>query len=105
MFRADETSSCTQVGIDLRSRMNDLENTQKKGNHTTRPISIIVAVTSALSWVFFEGTVEQLRDAGYEPILVSSPGEELNKVGRDAGFRYAAIPMRREISPLHDLLS
>jgi glycosyltransferase involved in cell wall biosynthesis len=58
-----------------------------------------------MSWVFFIGTFQILRDAGYEPILVSSPGEQLQRIGRDARVRYAPIPVRREISPLHDLLS
>lgn len=68
-------------------------------------ISVLLAVTSALSWVFFESTIGILRDAGYDPILVSSPGEQLRRIGRDAGVRYAAISMTREIAPLHDLLS
>ena len=46
-----------------------------------------------------------LRKAGFEPILVSSAGEQLYRIGRDAGIQYAAIPMSREIAPLHDLLS
>lgn len=64
-----------------------------------------MAVTSPMSWVFFTGTFEMLRDAGYESTLVSSPGEQLERIGRDAGVQYAAIPIRREIAPLHDLLS
>lgn len=85
--------------------MKDLENPQREGDYVAPPISILVAVTSALSWVFFVRTIGMLRDAAYEPILVSSPGEQLYRIGRDAGVRYAAIPMRREIAPLHDLLS
>jgi hypothetical protein len=72
--------------------------------HVAPPISILVAVTSALSWVFFVRTIGMLRDAAYEPILVSSPGDQLYRIGRDAGVRYAAILMRKEIAPLHDLL-
>ena len=37
--------------------------------------------------------------------LASSPGQQLHRIARDAGVRYAAIPMRREIAPFHDLLS
>lgn len=85
--------------------MKDLDNLQREGVHVAPPISILVAVTSALSWVFFVRTIGMLRDAAYEPILVSSPGEQLHRIGRDAGVRYAAIRMRREIAPLHDLLS
>jgi len=85
--------------------MKDLENLQREGDHIAPPPTILVAVTSAMSWVFFERTIGMLRDSGYEPMLVSSPGEQLGRIGRDAGVRYAAIPMRREIAPLHDLLS
>jgi len=46
-----------------------------------------------------------LRNAAFDPILVSSPGEELLRIGRENGVRYAAIPMRREIAPGRDLLS
>ena len=85
--------------------MKDLENLQREGDHIAPPPTILVAVTSAMSWVFFERTIGMLRDSGYEPMLVSSPGEQLGRIGRDAGVRYAAIPMRREIAALHDLLS
>jgi glycosyltransferase involved in cell wall biosynthesis len=84
--------------------MNAVENPRREVGPVP-PIRILIAVTSPMSWVFFMGTGGMLRDAGYEPILVSSPGEQLNLVGRDAGVRCAAIPMRREIAPLHDLLS
>jgi glycosyltransferase involved in cell wall biosynthesis len=66
---------------------------------------IIVAVTSALSWVFFAKTIGALQAAGFRPILVSSPGEQLWRISRDTGAEYAAIPMKREIAPLRDLLS
>jgi glycosyltransferase involved in cell wall biosynthesis len=85
--------------------MKEPENSPREGAPVAPPISILVAVTSPLSWVFFTGTFGMLRDAGYEPMLVSSPGEQLQRIGRDAGVRYAAIPIRREIAPLHDLLS
>lgn len=64
-----------------------------------------MAVTSPMSWVFFTGTFEMLRDAGYESTLVSSPGEQLQRMGREADLQCAAIPIRREIAPLHDLVS
>jgi glycosyltransferase involved in cell wall biosynthesis len=85
--------------------MKDLDNPQREGNHVAPPVRIILAVTSALNCILLEGPIEMLRKAGFEPILVSSPGEQLYRIGRDAGVRYAAIPMTREITPLHDLLS
>jgi glycosyltransferase involved in cell wall biosynthesis len=85
--------------------MKDLDRATQERPTVAAPISTLVSVTSPLSWVFFTGTFEMLWDAGYEPMLVSSPGEQLERIGRDARVRYAAIPMKREIAPLHDLLS
>jgi len=85
--------------------MKNLDNPQQEGNHIASPVRIILAVTSALSCIFLEGPIEMLRKAGFEPILVSSPGDHLYRIVRDAGVRYVAIPMRREISPLRNLLS
>ena len=50
------------------------------------PVRIILAVTSALSCIFLEGPIKMLRKAGFEPILVSSAGEQLYRIGRDAGI-------------------
>lgn len=85
--------------------MNDLDTSMRECTPAASPITVLVSVTAPMSWVFFTGTFDLLRDAGYEPVLVSSPGEQLQHIGREARVRYAAIPMRREISPLHDLLS
>jgi len=85
--------------------MKDFENSQIEGHPVAPRICILVAVTSPLTWGFFTGTFGILRSAAFDPILVSSPGEQLRRVGRDNGVRYEAIPMRREIAPLHDLLS
>ena len=90
------------IGI---QRMKDLENLQRESDHVGPPVRILIAVTSAMSWVFYEGTIGMLRDAGFEPILVSSLGEQLQRIGRDASVRYAAIPMNREIAPVQDLRS
>lgn len=72
---------------------------------TRSPIPVILAVTFPMGWIFFEGTIGMLRQAGFEPILVSSPGEGLQRVARNFGVRYAAIRMTREIAPLRDLYS
>jgi glycosyltransferase involved in cell wall biosynthesis len=77
----------------------DLDNSRRHN------LVIIVAVTSPLSWVFFARTIGALQAAGFRPILVSSPGEQLWRMIRDTGAEYAAIPMNREIAPLRDLLS
>ena len=49
--------------------MKDPEKLQQEGDHIALPVRIILAVTSALAWVFFVRTIGMLRDAGYEPHL------------------------------------
>jgi glycosyltransferase involved in cell wall biosynthesis len=85
--------------------MNEVKKPQRRDGRVKPRVDILIAVTSPLGWTFFEGTIEMLRHSGYEPILVSSPGEQLERIARNAGVRYAAVPMEREIAPLHDLLS
>ena len=85
--------------------MNKVKKPQRLDGRVKPRVDILIAVTSPLGWTFFEGTIEMLRHSGYEPILVSSPGEQLERIARNAGVRYAAVPMEREIAPLHDLLS
>lgn len=68
-------------------------------------IPIFLALTFPMGWTFFEGTIGMLRDTGFEPTLVSSPGKALERIARGFGVRYSAIPMAREIAPVQDLHS
>ena len=77
----------------------------KEGDDFDSPVRTAFAVTSAMAWIFFEEMVRALRDGGFDPILMSSPGEQLDYIAEKAGVRHAAIPMRREIAPLSDLRS
>ncbi len=81
------------------------ENLPTERDHTGPPIRILLAVTSALSWGFFKGLIGMLQDAGFEPVLVSSPGEQLQAIAQRTRVRYSAVPMNREISPVRDLVS
>lgn len=74
-------------------------------DHTDSRIRILFVVTSALTWHFYKGLIESLRDAGFDPILVSSPGGQLQHVAYWARVRHAAVPMSRETAPLRDLVS
>jgi glycosyltransferase involved in cell wall biosynthesis len=85
--------------------MKDLEKATAARDHTGAPVRILIAVTSAMAWVFSERKIGMLRDAGFEPILVSAPGEQLQRIAVHFGVQYAAIRMRREIAPVHDLVS
>jgi glycosyltransferase involved in cell wall biosynthesis len=68
-------------------------------------IPVLLAVTPAFGCVFFEGLLRPLRAAGFTPILVSAPGEQLRRIAQTAGVECAPIPMVREISPGRDLLA
>lgn len=65
---------------------------------------IIRAVTVAQSVIFFTGLVPELRRMGYEVVVVSSYGPELQQV-REVGGKTVIVEMQRHISPLKDLRS
>jgi glycosyltransferase involved in cell wall biosynthesis len=81
------------------------ENLEREASHSAPSTRILLAVTSASSWLFFDGRIGMLQDASLDPFLVSSPGEQLEDIGRRFGVGRAAIPMRREIAPIQDLLA
>lgn len=61
--------------------------------------------TSALSLKLMRGQLGFLRDAGFEVIVITSPGEELDSASRSEGIKTYAVPMAREVSPWKDLKS
>jgi glycosyltransferase involved in cell wall biosynthesis len=66
---------------------------------------LLLAVTSPLSWTFYRGLISHLRLAGFEPVLLSSPGPGLESASQKEGALCIAVPIEREISPLKDLVS
>ena len=71
----------------------------------TRRNTLLLAVTSPLSWTFYRGLISHLREAGFQPVLISAPGPGLQSASEQEGVASIAIPMEREITPLKDLLS
>ena len=65
---------------------------------------IIRAVTVADSTIFFEPTIKDLQERGYEIVSLSSPGEELVRL-REMGVKTIEVPMERRISLFKDLNS
>lgn len=65
---------------------------------------IIRAVTVADSTIFFEPTIKDLQERGYEIVSLSSPGEELVRL-REMGVKTIEVPMERRISLFKDLKS
>ena len=72
---------------------------------TRRKTKIIRISTVPISLnVFCKGLLEELSN-DYEIVAVSSPGTDLEEVEVREKVRTIAVPMRRHISPLHDLIS
>jgi lipopolysaccharide/colanic/teichoic acid biosynthesis glycosyltransferase/glycosyltransferase involved in cell wall biosynthesis len=66
---------------------------------------LLLAVTSPVSWVFYQGLVGHLRASGFHPILLSSPGPKLQSTAEQEGVAQAAVPMEREIAIRKDIVS
>lgn len=72
---------------------------------TSRKPKIIRISTVPISLnVFCKGLLQELSN-DYEVVAVSSPGADLEEIEIREKVRTIAVPMRRHISPLHDLIS
>ena len=66
---------------------------------------IIRTATIPLSLdLFCRGLFKELSDQ-YEIVVLSSPQPELEKIREREGVRTIAVPIRRKIAPMHDLVS
>jgi glycosyltransferase involved in cell wall biosynthesis len=74
-----------------------------KSVENQRPL-LILGVTSAASTVFFRSHFAYLERAGFDVMVLSSPGEQLDALARE-GVATATVAMRREISLAHDFIS
>ena len=68
-----------------------------------RKVIRIATVPMSLE-LLLRGQLKMLSEE-YEVVAVSSPGKELDEVGRREGVRTVAVPMDRHISPFKDLVS
>ena len=66
---------------------------------------VFLAVTASISCSFYRGMLRYLEDAEFSTTMVSTPGPQLGAVASSQGAVSMAIPMKREIRPLHDLVS
>ena len=74
-------------------------------SRTEEPPSIVVGVTHAQTCLVLAGRLRALREAGFRVTVVSSPGELLDRTAAREGVECIAIPIRRGIAPLADLVS
>lgn len=68
-----------------------------------RKVIRITTIPMSLN-VLFPGQLKMLAEE-FEVVAVSSPGKDLDEVGRREGVRTVAVPMERRISPFKDLVS
>jgi glycosyltransferase involved in cell wall biosynthesis len=73
--------------------------------NSERRNTLLLAVTSSLSWTFYRGLISHLHEAGFEPVLLSTPGPGLESASKHEGVVSIPVPMEREIAPLKDLIS
>lgn len=67
--------------------------------------TLLYTVTSPLACNFCKDTLGHLRRAGFDPVMLSSPGANLREVSLKEMVRSIAVPIEREISPAKDLIS
>jgi glycosyltransferase involved in cell wall biosynthesis len=66
---------------------------------------IVVGITNPQTCLVLGDRLRALREEGFRVTLVSSPGELLTRTAIQEGVEPVAIPMRRQIAPLADLVS
>ena len=69
-----------------------------------RPLAVL-GVTHPQSCLLLGSRVRGLRREGFHVVLVTSPGDQLDRFAAEQGIAAAGIRMRRGISPLHDLIA
>jgi glycosyltransferase involved in cell wall biosynthesis len=74
------------------------------GRAVRQPL-IMVGITHSQTCLVLKSRLRALRNAGFRVIVVSSPGDLLKETAESADVESIAIPMRREIAPLADLVS
>jgi glycosyltransferase involved in cell wall biosynthesis len=62
---------------------------------TTVPISLKLLLS---------GQMKFMKDAGWEVLMVSADGKEINEVVKKEGCQHVVIPFTRKITPFHDLV-
>ncbi|HUV68546.1 MAG TPA: glycosyltransferase [Terracidiphilus sp.] len=69
-----------------------------------RPL-IVLGVTDPITSLVLRGRLRALREAGFRVALVSNPGQLLERTAASEGVEAIAIPMRRGIAPIADVVS
>jgi|SRR5579862_2346749 len=69
------------------------------------PPLIVVGITHAETCLVLSARIRALKAAGFRVVLISSPGNLLDRIARDEEIETLTIPMERRIAPLADAVS
>ncbi len=76
-----------------------------RGTRAPAPPTLVYIITVPLSARYLlQGQLRYMKDQGFHVVVVSSPGSDLQLVADRENVVTFSVPMRREISPLHDLV-
>lgn len=68
-------------------------------------MKILIAISNSFCANFIQGQGKYLIECGHEVVIVSSYGEEIEKLKRNEKVRVIYLPFKREISLYYDLIS
>lgn len=66
---------------------------------------LIHVFTVSMSITFLEGLYSKLKESGYELIVISAKGNEVNQLASKGYFKHYPVSMSRTISPFKDIVS
>jgi glycosyltransferase involved in cell wall biosynthesis len=75
------------------------------GNTRRKPKIIYIVTVPSSAVALLRGQLRYIQEHGFEVVVISSPGKELEFVAASEGVAAFKVPMRRGISPLHDVVS
>jgi glycosyltransferase involved in cell wall biosynthesis len=71
----------------------------------SKPVAVLTSTIPITIDKFHRELIRQVQVEGYDVCVVSSPGPELESLGCELGVRIRSLPMKREVSPLVDLVA
>lgn len=66
---------------------------------------VFIVTAPITAKAFLSGQMQYLRGAGFDLLVISAPGPELDELAQREQVRTIAVPMAREMSPWSDLLA
>lgn len=75
------------------------------GTTSGQGLRLLVAVTDSMALLLLRGQLRAAREAGFDVVVLSSPGETATRVATDEGVRHVSVAMNRGIAPIEDVRS